>query len=119
MIFLQPYMKYTDFSGRAGRMEYWTFFIFQIIMGIVLPIVENILGINNTGQFGIISSLFMLITLIPSLAVAVRRLHDTNRRGWWSFIVVIPVIGVLWFFILCLLDSTPGNNRFGKNPKSE
>ncbi|MFY7960951.1 MAG: DUF805 domain-containing protein, partial [Elsteraceae bacterium] len=60
---------------------------------------------------------FALGMLIPTLAVLVRRLHDTNRSGWWFLLAFLPVIGQIWLFVLLVLDSHPGDNRFGPNPK--
>ena len=78
------FTKYADFSGRASRSEYWWFFLFVVVVSIVLSFISSI-----------ISMLFSLATLIPSIAVASRRLHDTNRSGWWQLIVLIPLIGII------------------------
>jgi uncharacterized membrane protein YhaH (DUF805 family) len=78
------FSKYADFSGRATRPEYWWFVLFIIVVGMVV-------------SFGgdVASSVFMLATIVPSIAVATRRLHDTNRSGWWQLICLLPVIGII------------------------
>ena len=61
--------------------------------------------------------IYSLAILIPSIAVQIRRLHDTNRSGWWIFIGLIPLIGTIVFIVFMVQDSNPGENRFGPNPK--
>lgn len=69
---------------------------------------------SSTGFIGLVAS---LVLLLPSLAVGVRRLHDTDRTGWWLLIGVVPIIGAIVLIVFFVLDSTPGANRFGPNPK--
>lgn len=89
----RPLQKYADFSGRAPRAEYWWFTLALVVAYIVLSIVESIIGTDQTvGPYGLLSLILMLGSLVPSLAVGVRRLHDTNRSGWWLLIAVIPYI---------------------------
>lgn len=104
--------KYADFTGRARRKEYWMFFLFNLIVMIGLSIVEGIIGLA-----GILSGLYSLAVLIPSIAVAARRLHDTDRSGWWQLIVFIPLIGVIILLIFLVQDGKGEENRFGSNPK--
>ena len=110
--YLEVLKKYAVFSGRARRKEYWMFFLFNIIITFVLSIIEGILG-----SPGIISAIYCLAVLIPGLAVFVRRLHDTNRSGWWFFIGLIPLIGAIVLLVFMVQDSTPGDNQYGANPK--
>src|SRR5687767_10028089 len=88
----RPIQKYADFSGRAPRAEYWWFVLAVLVASIVISIVESILGINRmiAGVYGPITSLLMLGILVPSIAVGVRRLHDTNRSGWWILLPIVP-----------------------------
>lgn len=88
----KPLQKYADFSGRAPRAEYWWFFLAVIIAYIVLSIVENIVGLNGmiAGVYGPLTVLMWLGTLVPQIAVGVRRLHDTNRSGWWILLPIVP-----------------------------
>lgn len=89
----RPLRKYADFSGRAPRAEYWWFTLALVVAYIVISIVESIVGIDHTvGPYGLLTILLMLGTLIPSIAVGVRRLHDTNRSGWWLLIGVVPYL---------------------------
>lgn len=103
--------KYAVFEGRARRMEFWMFTLFSFIIVCVLSGIEIALGI-----FGL-SALYSLAVLLPSIGVAVRRLHDTDRSGWWIFISLIPAIGIIVLLIFYFMDGTPGDNRFGANPK--
>lgn len=74
---------------------------------------------GTVGSPGVIGGLYSLAILIPGIAVSVRRLHDTDRSGWWLLIGIITVIGVLVLLVFMVLDSSPGENRFGGNPKNE
>lgn len=113
-----PLKKYADFEGRARRMEYWMFTLFQVVVLVLLMLVGRLLaGGGENPIAGVPYAIGALALLVPSIAVAVRRLHDTNRSGWWIFIGLIPLIGGIWYFILTLLDGTPGPNRFGPDPK--
>ncbi len=110
--------KYAVFEGRARRAEYWYFALFNFIAGIVLAILDRTFGsISAATGVGILGTIYGLAVLIPSLAVSVRRLHDTDRSGWWLLLLFIPFIGALVILIFMVLDSTPGDNRFGPNPK--
>ena len=85
--------KYADFTGRASRAEYWWYVLAIVIGAIVLSIIESILGLKNmVATYGPLGLLFMLGTLVPSLAVGVRRLHDTNRSGWWILLPIVPYV---------------------------
>ena len=112
--FLMALKKYAEFSGRSRRSEYWFFILFYILIAIALAFVDGAMG-AATG-FGVLSGIFALAMFIPSLAVTVRRLHDTDRSGWWILIGFIPLIGTIVMFVFMVLDST-GPNRFGPNPK--
>ncbi len=90
------FSKYADFSGRAARSEYWWFFLFIVLVSIGLSMVSPI-----------ISGLFSLGTLIPSIAAAARRLHDTNRSGWWQLICLIPVLGVIVLIVFLVQEGKP------------
>lgn len=110
--------KYADFSGRARRKEYWMFVLFNMIFLFVAMVFDSILGTNLGGfEYGLFYTLYSLGVLIPSLAVAVRRLHDIGKSGWWLFISLVPLIGGIWLLVLLLMDSQPGLNQYGENPK--
>lgn len=110
--------KYAVFSGRARRKEYWYFFLFNIVISIVLAIIDSITGSFSpeTGM-GVFGGIYALAVLIPGIAVSVRRLHDTDRSGWWLLIGLIPLIGAIVLLVFMVQDSKPSQNQFGSNPK--
>ena len=110
--YLEVLKKYAVFEGRARRTEYWMFFLINIIIAFAIGFIEGLLG--SPGVVGIIYSLGVLI---PGIAVAVRRLHDTDRSGWWLLIGFIPLIGAIVLLIFLVQDSTPDQNSYGSNPK--
>jgi len=92
--------------------------LFNIIVAIVLSLIDTLLGTFNFMQgVGLLSGLYSLAVLIPTLAVTVRRLHDVDRSGWWIFINLIPLIGFIVLLVFAVTDGTPGSNRYGPNPK--
>jgi uncharacterized membrane protein YhaH (DUF805 family) len=109
--FLGAYKKYADFTGRARRKEFWMFVLFYFIVSIVLGIVDSIIG------FQLLGLLFSLGSLIPSLAIGARRLHDTGRSGWWQLLYLIPLIGLIIMIVFLVQDSHP-DNEYGPNPKA-
>ena len=111
--------KYAVFEGRAKKKEYWMFVLFNIIFSVLAGLLDIALstpGQNNGNDFNLVSSLYSLAILLPTLAVTVRRLHDVGKSGWWILIPLIPVIGSIWLFLLMLADSEPGGNQYGPNP---
>jgi uncharacterized membrane protein YhaH (DUF805 family) len=116
--YLEVLKKYAVFSGRARRAEYWYFVLFNIIVVIVLSLIDVLLGTFNIVQgVGLLSGIYSLAVLIPTLAVTVRRLHDIDRTGWWILINLIPLVGTIVLLVFAVTDGTPGNNRYGPNPK--
>ena len=116
--YLHVLKNYATFSGRARRKEYWMFFLFNVLISLGLGVLDVVAGTYSVEyETGFFSGLYSLLVLIPGIAVGVRRLHDTNRSGWWILISLIPIIGVLVLFVFMCLDSQPGTNRFGVNPK--
>lgn len=116
--YLYVLKNYATFSGRARRKEYWMFFLSNVLISLGLGVLDVVAGTYSVEyETGLFSGLYSLLVLIPSIAVSVRRLHDTNRSGWWIVISLIPIIGVLVLFVFTCLDSQPGTNRFGANPK--
>ena len=110
--------KYVDFSGRARRSEYWFFFLFTVLAGIVGGILDGIFRLRGGpyGSTGPIQGLIQLALLLPSLAVGARRLHDTGRSGWWLLIGLIPVVG--WIILLVFfVQESQQDNQYGPNPK--
>ena len=112
--------KYAQFSGRARRKEYWYFVLFNVIISIVLSVLDVVLGTySKGGGIGLLDGIYTLAILIPAIAVTVRRLHDTGRSGWWLLIGFIPLIGGLILLFFMVLDSKPGANEYGENPKGD
>lgn len=113
-----PLQKYAVFSGRARRREYWMYALFLLIVGIVAAVLEVSLGWAAPGEgWGPLTTVLSLATFVPSLAVAVRRMHDIGRSGWWVLVGLIPLIGWIVMLVFFVQDSEPGANRFGPNPK--
>jgi uncharacterized membrane protein YhaH (DUF805 family) len=138
---LMPLRRYAEFSGRSRRKEYWMYILFLVIVGVIIAVVEQVLGLTDlVAGNGPITTVFSLATLIPSIAVGVRRLHDTDRSGWWmllpgpGYIAMIAAavsmnlsmmmmagalaaICGLVLLVFFLLEGTKGPNRFGDDPK--
>ncbi|MEU8221909.1 DUF805 domain-containing protein [Kribbella sp. NPDC048915] len=112
--------KYTVFSGRARRKEYWMFVLFSAIISIILSILDRVLGLNYgpNDSSGWLQTIYGLAVLLPSIAVAIRRMHDTDRSGWWILINLIPCIGFIWFIVLAAQEGTAGQNQYGPDPKA-
>lgn len=104
--------NYVNFQGRARRKEYWMFTLFNAIAAIILGIIQAILGWHET-----LTELYSLAVLLPGLAVSARRLHDTGRSFWWILIALIPLVGAIILLVFNCLDSEPGMNKYGPNPK--
>jgi uncharacterized membrane protein YhaH (DUF805 family) len=116
--YLEALKKYAVFGGRSRRKEYWYFVLFNIIVGIVLAAIDALLGtFSSSSNIGLLSGIYSLAVLIPTLALTVRRLHDIDRTGWWILIGLVPLIGGIVLLVFALLDSTPGSNQYGSNPK--
>ena len=116
--YLEVLKKYAVFNGRARRKEYWFFFLFNILVSILLAVIDMAIGsFNAEAGMGLLGGIYALAVLIPSIAVSVRRLHDTGRSGWWLLIALVPIIGVIVLVIFMLQDSKP-ENQYGPNPKA-
>ncbi|MNV70913.1 Inner membrane protein YhaI [compost metagenome] len=116
--YLQALKHYAVFEGRAPRREYWIFVLCQILMVLAISAVERALAIANPEiLFGWYTAGFLLLTLLPALAVSIRRLHDTGRSGWWGLLHAVPVIGTLLLQPFMLAAGASGRNRYGTAPK--
>ena len=129
---LLPLKRYAQFDGRARPKEFWMFVLFLILGGIVAMALDVLLGFGTftryqsqgpfyygagfTNSGGWLTLLFALGTFVPYLAVAVRRLHDTDRSGWWLLLGLLPVIGGIILFVFMVMGGTRGPNRFGPDP---
>ena len=129
---LLPYKRYFDFNGRSRRKEYWMFFLFVFIVEIIaftmafsqLPLTEEaMIAAQNNGPGALsylglaILGIFGLVTIIPSIAVQVRRFHDQDKSGWMVLLNFVPGIGGLIVLIFMCIEGTKGPNRYGPDPK--
>jgi uncharacterized membrane protein YhaH (DUF805 family) len=111
--YLTALKKYAVFRGRARRKEYWYFFLFNLLISLGLSLIDGALGlVSSEGGFGLFSGIYSLVVLIPAIAVAVRRLHDTGRSGLWLLIGFIPIIGVIVLIIFLASASQPEPNQY-------
>jgi uncharacterized membrane protein YhaH (DUF805 family) len=128
-----PLRRYAEFSGRSRPKEYWMFVLFVAVTMLVLTFVDSALGLGGTSERylsrgpmgfamgfsnsgGLLTALFALGVLVPSIAVGVRRLHDTDRSGWWLLIGLVPLIGTIVLLVFLISGGTRGPNRFGADP---
>ena len=106
--------NYANFSGRARRAEYWYYTLATLIINLILTIADYAMG----SDIGILSTIYGLAVFLPGLAVAVRRLHDVNKSGWFILIAFIPIIGFIWLLILLATEGNYGPNQYGADPKN-
>lgn len=117
----RAFAGWSTWAGRSTRAEYWWWFLFVWLVSLVPYIGLSVAlggddadGLSGGGVLWLILVIVVALAFIlPSIAVSVRRLHDTDRSGWWYWITLVPCIGGIWYLILMLLPSTPGQNRFG------
>ncbi len=107
------FAQYVGFSGRARRSEFWYFYLFSIIINIIATVLQRAVSSSSSG---VITGIVALALILPSLAVGVRRLHDTSRSGWWLLIGLIPIIGTIVLIVFYVQDSH-GDNKYGPSPK--
>ncbi|MDE2561497.1 MAG: DUF805 domain-containing protein [Sphingomonadales bacterium] len=124
-----PYRRYFDFMGRSRRKEFWAFAGLYLLVTIAIAALFGhttdyvrgpmSISVNRslTPLGNVISTVFGLASLVPSFAVAVRRLHDQNRTGWLMLLALIPFFGWFALLVLMLLDGSPGDNLYGPDPK--
>jgi len=117
--YLHALRKYAVFKGRARRREYWIFELMNSAIALALFVLAVKLGKAGYPYFLSLPFLYIVATMIPSLSSLIRRLHDTNRSGWWLLISMLPVVGPLILFGITVTNSDPGENRFGPNPKRQ
>src|ERR1700675_2863896 len=116
--YLGALKKYAEFAGRARRREYWFFVLFNLIISAVLSIIDMFVGTYSASAgIGVLAGIYTLAVLLPGIGVSIPRLHDTGRSGWWLLIVLVPLVGAIVLLVFMLLDSQPGTNAYGPNPK--
>jgi uncharacterized membrane protein YhaH (DUF805 family) len=113
---IMPLKRYAEFSGRTRRKEYWLFLLLTIGLGIVAGIIDR--ALLGATAYGPVTAILYLGLLVPSIAVSIRRLHDTDRSGWWLLIALIPLVGAIILIVFYATDGTKGSNRFGADPKT-
>ena len=104
------FKKSVVWEGRASRAEFWWFYLAQILIIFAAAIIDQIIG---TGFLYIIA---LIVVILPSIAVLIRRLHDTDRTGWWYWIQLLPLIGLIVILVFTLSGSDEGDNKYGPNP---
>lgn len=107
--YIDAFKKYAVFSGRASRQAYWMFFLFAFLTALVIGFVAGLLQAITHTNLLFVPNLYSLALLIPSISIGVRRMHDSDRSGWW---LIVPIAGLVFLFS----PSTPGSNRFGPQP---
>tara|TARA_B100000674_G_scaffold105413_1_gene77307 strand:+ start:4409 stop:4789 length:381 start_codon:yes stop_codon:yes gene_type:complete len=111
--YLEVLRKYATFSGRARRKEYWMFTLVHVLIALVLMASSGLIGPVG----GLLYLLYVLGTIVPSIALTVRRLQDQDKEWPWIFVSLIPFIGSIWLLVLMVTEGTKGENRFGADPK--
>ena len=109
------FQRYVDFSDRSTRAEYWWWCLFTVVASFALFIADNLTGNSSLG--GLLDMLFTLATIIPSLALGARRLHDINRTGWWLLLLFVPVIGWIVLIVWAIERGDKGTNKYGPDPR--
>lgn len=118
--YLKVLKNYVGFSGRARRKEYWMFVLFNMLVSIGLMIVDGVTGTYNVeAGWGLLSGIYTLAVLIPSIAVSVRRLHDRDKSGWWLLLLLVPLIGAIVILVWFVMDGDRSDNSFGADPKAD
>ncbi|HET7193627.1 MAG TPA: DUF805 domain-containing protein [Nocardioides sp.] len=112
------FKQYIGFTGRARRSEYWWFALFGVIVSIVADLIDTLLGtMSEDTNVGVVGGIAGLALLLPGIAVAIRRLHDTSRSGWWILIGLVPIVGWIVLIVFYVQDSHP-DNKYGPSPKA-
>jgi uncharacterized membrane protein YhaH (DUF805 family) len=117
--YLTVLKMYAVVNGRCRRKTFWLFLLFSTLFSLACSAVDELLGLKVFSDQGLLSLVYSVAVLIPSVAVGVRRLHDLDRSGWWLLIMLIPLLGTLLLLIYFCLRGTVGPNRFGPDPLDE
>lgn len=115
------FSKYATFAGRASRSEYWWFYLFCVLLvlvGVMLDLTVGSYNPDDPDSVPWLTFLFALPVILPSLSAMVRRLHDTDRSGWWYWIGLIPLVGSIVLLVFLVQAGTDGDNRYGPKPVS-
>ena len=115
--------NYATFRGRSRRSEYWWIQLFLVITNLAVAAIDLVLMNGDIDRFvangggGIVGLVWILVTIVPALAVLVRRLHDTGKSGWWALIGFVPLVGGIVLLVFTVLDSDAGENKYGDSLK--
>jgi uncharacterized membrane protein YhaH (DUF805 family) len=115
--YLAVLKNYAGFSGRARRQEFWMFVLVNFVISLVLGIIDAVIGTRTDSGLGLLGAGYSLAVLIPSIAVAIRRLHDTGRSGWWILIGLVPCVGFIILIVFYAMEGNRGDNQYGPDPK--
>ena len=116
--FIGAIRKYSVFKGRARRKEFWYFYLVSFVISLVLAFLDYQLGTYDPELGGgLLGGIYGIFIFLPSLALTVRRIHDTGRSGYWAFLLLVPLVGLLVILFFALTDSNPGSNEYGESPK--
>ena len=109
--------NYANFDGRARRAEFWWYFLANLLISIAFNIVDAVIGLGMGAGIGVLGLIYSLAVLVPGLAVGVRRLHDTDKSGWWLLLVLIPIVGIIVLIVFWATDGQPNVNQYGASEK--
>lgn len=115
--------NYTNFKGRARRSEYWFIQLFLVLTNLAVAAIDLALMDGDVDRFiangggGIVGLIWIVVTIVPAIAVLIRRLHDTSRSGWWALIGLVPIAGAIVLLVFTVEDSKQGDNKYGASPK--
>lgn len=108
------FARFVDFKTRSTRSQYWWFTLWSVIFSVVTGIIDLSLGMGESGPIGLLAS---LVLFLPSIAVAIRRLHDIGRSGWWMLLVFVPIIGWIVLIVFYCIKSEAHSNKWGPEPR--
>jgi uncharacterized membrane protein YhaH (DUF805 family) len=109
------FSNYVNFSARAARSEFWYWTLFVILVAIVANVVDAVVVGIGSG-FAPVSTIVSLGLILPNIAMQVRRLHDTDRTGWWILIALVPLVGIILLIVWYATKGTDGSNQYGSDP---
>ncbi len=112
--YIDAWKNYVNFEGRTRRKAFWMFVLFNFIVTVILSVIDGLVFGQNAS---VLTGLYNLAILLPSIAIGIRRLHDIGKTGWWLLISFIPCIGTIVLIVFACTDSQPGENLYGPNPK--
>lgn len=116
--------RFADFKGRSRRSEYWYVQVFLVVTNLAVAGIDLALMDGDVDRFiangggGIVGLIWIFATIVPALAVLIRRLHDTGKTGWWALVGFIPLVGAIVLLVFTVTDSSPGENKYGTSPKA-